>query len=87
MYKCLESFLNMHKLATFFPQDEPSGWSCTTGSDVVEGESLSLEAGQAVQLEDGSTAYLHHILKGISQSQKYCTHNKRFSPTVGPNVS
>lgn len=53
--------------------DDPSGWSGVAASDIVEGESLSLslEAGQAVQLEDGSTAYLHHIPKGISQCQTF----------------
>ncbi|MCI4383116.1 hypothetical protein PGIGA_G00022710 [Pangasianodon gigas] len=48
--------------------DEPSGWSGAATSDVVEGESLSLEAGQAVQLEDGSTAYVHHIPKEVYDS-------------------
>lgn len=48
--------------------DEPNGWSGSATSDVMEGESLNLEAGQAVQLEDGSTAYLHHIPKEMYDS-------------------
>lgn len=57
-------FLIFFKLPlNFLFVEEPSGLSGAATSDVVE----SLEAGQAVQLEDGSTAYLHHIPKGFSK--------------------
>lgn len=56
-------FLIFFKLSLYFLfVEEPSGLSGAAMSDVE-----SLEAGQAVQLEDGSTAYLHHIPKGFSE--------------------
>lgn len=33
--------------------------------DIAGGDSLRLEDGQAVQLEDGTTAYIHHTSKGV----------------------
>ncbi|XP_072516222.1 zinc finger protein 143a [Salminus brasiliensis] len=45
------------------PKEEPTGWSGQVMSDVMGGESLSLEDGQAVQLEDGTTAYIQHTPK------------------------
>ena len=39
-----------------FLSDETSGW---TGSPLFGGDGLRLENGQAVQLEDGTTAYIH----------------------------
>ncbi len=49
-----------------FTLDEPNNWTGSSVCDVVGNESLRLEDAQTVQLEDGTTAYIHHTAKGFS---------------------
>lgn len=48
-----------------FTLDEPNNWTSSSVCDVVGNESLRLEDAQTVQLEDGTTAYIHHTAKGF----------------------
>lgn len=49
-----------------FTLDAPNNWTGSSVCDVVGNESLRLEDAQTVQLEDGTTAYIHHTAKGFS---------------------
>lgn len=54
-------------ISQFYLSEEANRWTGSPLCDVIGGDGLRLEDGQAVQLEDGTTAYIH-TPKGLSQS-------------------